>query len=101
MNHLYKIMNLAIYHPKERIRKKNQVRFYKECTNIENDYERGKIMHLFSDKGYDHNKSKYVGKATYLYKMRKPYLHGSRRVFKAVIDANNAHLLHILKELEK
>lgn len=58
-------------------------------------------MHLFSDKGYDHNKSKYVGKATYLYKMRKPYLHGSRRVFKAVIDANNAHLLHILKELEK
>lgn len=101
MTNINKVMNLAIYHPSERVRKKNQVRFFNECVEIKDDYERGKIIHLFIDKGYDHNKAKYVGKATYLYKMRKPYVYGSRRVYKAVSDANNAHFLHVMKEIKE
>lgn len=101
MTNINKVMNLAIYHPSERVRKKNQVRFFNECVNIKDDYERGKIIHLFFDKGYVHNKGKYVGKSTYLYQMRKQYLHGSRRVLKAVSDASNAYLLHVMKEIKE
>ena len=83
MNKINKIMNLAIYHPSERVRKKNEARFFRELLSVKDDYELGKMVDEFFIKGYEYNLHKnftnfieyHSGLNTYIYKQRKSYLH--------------------------
>lgn len=47
MTNINKVMNLAIYHPSERIRKKNEARFFRDILNIKDDLELGKTAYSF------------------------------------------------------
>lgn len=50
MTNINKVMNLAIYHPSERIRKKNEARFFRDILNIKDDLELGKTAYSFFSK---------------------------------------------------
>jgi len=72
---LEKLMNTAIYHPSFKVRKRNEVRFYKECLNVKSDKDLAHIIHLFHEKRFIHNKnhSNCRCMSTYIYTQRKPY----------------------------
>lgn len=54
MTNINKVMNLAIYHPSERIRKKNEARFFRDILSIKDDLELWKTAYSFFEKGYDY-----------------------------------------------
>lgn len=82
MTNINKVMNLAIYHPSERVRKKNEARFFRDILNIKDDYELGKIAYSFFEKVYDYKNHdihtiipEYRPRFSYyIYKQRKSYL---------------------------
>lgn len=98
MRKINKIMNLAIYHPSERVKKKNEARFFRELLSVKDEYELGKMVYEFFIKGYEYNYHKnfanfieyHSGLSTYIYKQRKSYLHmpdrKRRKITHAVFD---------------
>lgn len=82
MTNINKVINLAIYHPSERIRKKNEARFFRDILNIKDDLELGKTAYSFFEKGYDYKNHdihtiipEYRPRFSYyVYKQRKSYL---------------------------
>jgi len=102
MRKINKIMNLAIYHPSERVRKKNEARFFRELLSVKDDYELGKMVNEFFVKGYEYNLHKnftnfieyYPGLNTYIYKQRKSYLHMPDRKRCKITHATFTYIYH-------
>ena len=102
MNKIIKIMNLAIYHSSERVRKKNEARFFRELLDVKDNYELGKMVYEFFINGYKHNYHKnftnfieyHSGFSTYIYKQRKSYLHMSNRKKHKITHAVFEYMYH-------
>ena len=95
MTDINKVMNLAIYHPSERVRKRNEARFFRDILNIKDELELGKTVYSFFEKGYDYRKHEihtvipgYRPRFNYyIYKQRKSYLRMPDRKRRRILNA--------------